>query len=405
MPELGNSYKKDSPVFLNKPVKKAKVSIVKADNYDYVKVYEAIDKCLKLIGGLNGVIKPGDKVFLKINHLSPPSPPERGIVTHPVFLQAVLDLMKMSGANITVGDDIDSDIGDGFSISGIRQVCQKSGVRLINLREEGFLETTCDGLRLDKVYISKIALDADVIINLPKFKTHSLTVFTGGIKNMYGTIPKGQRTRFHYDYMRIEDFSQMLTDVFSAVKPHLTIMDAIMAMEGEGPGNGSLRNLGVVLASHDTVALDAVATKIIGLNPMDVLTTRYAFERGLGIGDLPDIDLVGESIDNVAVSDYKFPAAYASVVVNHVPAFLAKFLLDQVVVRPRVIKLLCTGCLECERVCPKNAISRVDKKVSINQDNCIHCMCCHEVCRFNAIVPRRRLIGNLVSAIYNILRK
>lgn len=111
---------------------------------------------------------------------------------------------------------------------------------LINLREEGFVETECNGLLLDKVYLSAAVLEADVIINLPKLKTHSLTVFTGGIKNMYGTIPKGLRTRFHYKYIRSEDFGQMLTDIFSAITPQLTIMDGIMAMEWEGPAAGGV---------------------------------------------------------------------------------------------------------------------------------------------------------------------
>ncbi len=386
-------------------VNKAIVSVMRADEYDCTKVYEAIEKCLELIGGLNRILRRDDKVFVKINHLSPPSPPERGIVTHPVFVQAVLELLKISGARITVGDDIDSDSGDGFSVSGIRQVCEKSGIRLINLREEGFVETKCHGLRLDTVYMSRIALDADVIVNLPKLKTHSLTVFTGGIKNMYGTIPRGHRTRFHYEYMKTQDFGQLLTDVFSVVKPHLTIMDGIMAMEGEGPGAGSLRNLGVILASSDAVALDSVATKIIGLDPLSVLTTRYASERGLGVGSLQDIDVVGGSLDDVTVPDFKLPAVYSSVVLNNVPAFLSRFLLNQMDVRPRVIRSLCTGCFECERVCPTVAMLKSDNAVTINQSDCIHCMCCHEVCRFNAIAPSRPLIGSSINFVANILRR
>jgi uncharacterized protein (DUF362 family)/NAD-dependent dihydropyrimidine dehydrogenase PreA subunit len=383
----------------------ALVSIAKAANYDYIKVYEAVRKCLGLIGGLDKFVKQGDSVFVKINHLSPPSLPERGIVTHPVFLQAVLALLIEAGADTTVGDDIDSGNVDGFSVSGIRQVCEKEGIRLVNLRESGFVETRCDGLILDRAYLSRTALDADVIINLPKLKTHALTVFTGGIKNMYGVIPKGQRTRFHYDYMKIEDFSQMLTDVFSAARPHLTIMDGIMAMEGEGPSSGHLRNLGVILASQDAVALDAIASKIIGLGPSSVLTTRYASERGLGTSDLRGIKVVGESIGNVAVSDYKLPAAYSSLVVSNVPSILSRFLLDQMVVRPRVIKRLCTGCLECINICPAGAVSKVDEIVEIDESKCIHCMCCHEVCRFNAIVPRRRWFGSLINSIARIIRR
>ncbi len=150
----------------------------------------------------------------------------------------------------------------------------------------GFVEKPCNGKLLKNVYISKIVDEADVVINLPKFKTHSLTTFTGGIKNLYGVVPDGLRRRFHRDYLRPEDFCQMLVDVYSITQPELTIIDGIMAMEGEGPGSGKMRNLGLILAGKDTTAVDAVASRIIGLKPEDVLTTRYAGERGLGISDL-----------------------------------------------------------------------------------------------------------------------
>jgi len=405
MPELDNHHNKDSSIIQNNHMNKAKVSIVKANDYDYSKIYAVVEKCVELIGGLKTIVKPGDRVFVKINHLSPPSPPERGIVTHPIFVEAVLDLLKGVSANITVGDDIDSETIDGFQVSGIHQMCQKAGVRLINLREAGFVETKCNGLLLDKVYLSKIVLDADIIINLPKLKTHSLTVFTGGIKNMYGTIPKGHRTRFHYEYVRSTDFSQMLTDVFSAITPQLTIMDGIIAMEGEGPSSGDLKRLGIILTSQDTVALDAVATKIIGLDPMSVCTTRYSYERGLGVGDLQNIEVVGERIEDVAVLDFRLPASYSRVLVGNAPTFLSKFLLSQMSVSPRVIERMCTGCFECDKICPTGAISIVGEKVRINQGICIHCMCCHEVCRSNAILPKRSLAGRSTNLVANMMRR
>ena len=243
-----NRHKRGNAHLQNTQMNKAKVSIVRAHDYDYAEIYTAVEKGIELIGGLARIVSPGSRVFVKINHLSPPSPAEKGIVTHPVFVEVVLDLLKAVGADITVGDDIQSGSGDGFQVSGFRQMCQRAGVRLINLKETGFTETACHGHFLEKVYLSKTLLDADVIINLPKLKTHSLCVFTGGIKNMYGTIPSGQRTKFHGEYIRNEDFSQVLTDILSAIRPQLTIMDGIIAMEGEGPAAGGLRKLGLILA-------------------------------------------------------------------------------------------------------------------------------------------------------------
>ncbi|RLC67153.1 MAG: hypothetical protein DRH97_05295, partial [Chloroflexi bacterium] len=220
MPETLNHGKPEPATGQNS----ARVSIVRADDYDLPRLVPAIQRSIELIGGLETIIKSGDRVFVTINHLPPPSPPERGIVTHPVFAEAVLELLKKAGAEITGGDEIETAPVDGFSISGFRQMCQRAGVRLTNLREEGFDARECNGLLLKEIYLSKAALEADVIVNLPKLKTHSLTVFTGGIKNMYGTIPGSLRRRLHGEYPDSEDFSRMLTDIFSAIRPQLTLM-------------------------------------------------------------------------------------------------------------------------------------------------------------------------------------
>ena len=384
---------------------KAKVAIVKARDYDRAQIYAGVEKGIELIGGLERIVKPRSSVFVKINHLSPASPAERGIVTHPVFVEAVLELLKKFDANVTVGDDIDSDTEDGFRVSGFRQMCQRAGVRLTNLRDAGFVETECNGHLLEKVYLSRTALDADVIINLPKLKTHSLTVFTGGVKNMYGTIPTGLRTRFHAQYMRSEDFSQVLTDIFSAIRPQLTIMDGIIAMQGEGPASGSLIRLGVILISQDAVALDAVATKIIGLDPLDIYTTRYCDERGLGSGNLQNIEVVGERMEDVTVLDFRPPASATNLFLRRLPGFLSRFLVGQLSVQPQLIEHQCTGCFECEKTCPTAAISISGEMVKINRNICIRCMCCHEVCRFNAITPKRSVMGSIIHFLVNTWKR
>jgi uncharacterized protein (DUF362 family)/Pyruvate/2-oxoacid:ferredoxin oxidoreductase delta subunit len=384
---------------------KARVSVLSVHKYDRAQIREATHRCLDLIGGLGRLVRPGDKVLLKINHLSPASSPDRGIITHPIFAEAILHLLKDYNLSITVGDDIESIASDGFAVSGFREMCRRAGVGLTNFKEQGFIETKCDGVFLDKVHIAKAALEADVLINLPKLKTHSLTVLTGGVKNMYGTIPNGLRTRFHGEYVRPEDFGQVLVDIFSAIKPHLTIMDGVIAMEGEGPASGSLREVGVILASQDTVALDAVTTRIIGLDPMDIYTTKYATERRLGIGTSQDIEVVGERPEDVTVPDFKLPASATGVLTRKAPRILTRHLLRQLSVKPEIVKSRCTGCFECESVCPVSAISRVNGKAEINPKRCIRCMCCHEVCHFNAIVPKRTMVGNVLEILANRWQK
>ena len=298
---------------------KSTVAIVRAKRYDSAELRPLIRQALDLTGGIDNFIKPGTKVFVKINHLSPPSPADRGIVTHPVFTEAVLDILKATGAEITVGDDIEENGSDGFAVSGYREMCDRLGVKLVNLRETGFIATKTAGKILTEIYISKPVLEAEVIINLAKFKTHSLTLFTGGIKNMYGIIPAGMRRKFHGDYVKPDDFSQMLVDIFAAAKPQLTLLDGIMAMEGEGPGSGHMRNLGVILASRDTVALDAVAGRIIGIPADDVLTTVFAADRGLGTSALNSIDNRGEKIEMVEVKDFRLPATVSRQAMKRIP--------------------------------------------------------------------------------------
>jgi len=405
MDKLVDREERVSPSLKDARSRKATVSIVRVHDYDCTQIYEAVKEGVELIGGLERVIKPGSKVFVKINHLPPSSPPEKGIVTHPVFVEAVLRLLKTFSDNITVGDDITSHTTDGFRISGFQQMCERVGVRLVNLREGGFVELECNGHFLDKIYLSRIALDADVIINLPKLKTHSLTVLTGGVKNMYGTIPSGLRTKFHGEYVKSEDFSQVLTDIFSAIRPQLTIMDGIVAMEGEGPASGGLRTLGVVLASQDAVALDAVMAKMVGLKPMDIYTTRYCDERGLGVGNLDNIEVVGERLGSVAISDFRAPASATGLVIRRAPGFLPRLVTRQLSVRPQVIENQCTGCRECEEICPAGAISVASKIARINPSLCIQCMCCHEACRFNAIVSRRAVMGMIVHLLGILVNK
>jgi ferredoxin len=284
-------------------------------------------------------------------------------------------------------------------------MCERVGVKLVNLREAGFVATKTEGRILKEVYLSKIALEADIIVNLPKLKTHSLVILTGGIKNMYGVIPAGLRRQFHGEYVRVEDFSQLLVDIFAAARPHLTIMDGIVAMEGEGPGSGNLRKLGIILASRDTVALDAVMSLVVGLDPLDVLTTCYASEMGLGISDSNNIIVVGEKIESVAVPDFRLPVTVSKVVLGKAPRVLSRLVVGQISPRPRVQKKNCTACGECVRACPTGAATIPDKTARINDGICIRCMCCHEVCRFNAIIPRRPFFGNLVYGVVSMVRR
>lgn len=384
---------------------KTKVSIRKADNYESGSIHKALVECLHLLGGLDRIVRPGSRVLVKINHLSPPSPPEDVIITHPAFTKELLRMLLELNCEVTVGDDIQSKEKDGFLISGYREICTELSVKLVNLKEFGFREVSCRGRILDRTYISALALDCDFLINLPKLKTHSFMAFSGAIKNMYGVIPHGLRCRYHREYPKSDVFGEMLVDIYSSATPHLNIMDAILAMEGEGPSAGQAKEVGLILASQDGVALDALASEIIGLDPMQVSTTREAFRRGMGQAHLSDMEITGEKIKDIHVEDFKQSAIAFGLVQRNVPAFLHGFVQSQLVLMPRVDPKRCTACEECVEICPTGAARMSAEIAKIEKAGCIHCMCCHEVCRFHAIILGQKPVGKMLRRMAAFYKK
>jgi uncharacterized protein (DUF362 family)/Pyruvate/2-oxoacid:ferredoxin oxidoreductase delta subunit len=400
----------------------AKVSLIRCPSYEEKQLHDAIQRALALLGGIQQFITPQSRVLVKVNQLPPPSPPERGIVTHPAFVEQVLVILRESGIKVTVrvGDDIDvistregerTDLSacDGFAVSGLRQVCRKLGVELLSFREEGFKHVSIpQGRVLKETHMARAVLEADVVINLPKFKTHSLAVFTGAVKNIYGCIPQGLRIRYHAQFQGEERFNALLTDLFSVVRPQLNIMDAVVGMEGEGPANGDTRNIGLILASPDAVALDRVALAVAGIDPDQVYHLKDAARRGLGVYQLPNIRILGEQLENVQIPNFKTSRTSLSVIKKWVPDFLFEAVCRQFGARPRVIAAKCRSCGACEAACPAGAI-KLDPSsggvARIDSQRCIACMCCHEACRFGAIVPQRKLSARVLSATLGGLNK
>jgi uncharacterized protein (DUF362 family)/Pyruvate/2-oxoacid:ferredoxin oxidoreductase delta subunit len=384
---------------------KARVAVSRCASYDHHDLSLALRRVLDGLGSLNSLIKQGSRVFVKINHLSPASAPERAIITHPAFTREVLRLLIDLGSEVTVGDDIYSRQPDGFLKSGYQAVCSELGVRLVNLKETGFVEVAVPGKVLKKTYIARPVLEADVILNLPKLKTHSFAIFTGAIKNMYGVIPHGLRLAYHRRFVRNDVFSQMLVDLFSCVPPHLNIIDAVVGLEGEGPSAGSPKKVGLILASQDAVALDAVAAQVVGYTSVAIYTTVFAHERGLGLGDVSQIEIAGERIEDVAVSDFRHSAVAISFFRRWLPSIVYAYLQDQLALIPEVRREACEACLECMSICPRRAIRLVDGAACIDKASCIRCLCCHEVCQHRAIKLNELPLGRMLRKGEAVFRK
>jgi uncharacterized protein (DUF362 family)/ferredoxin len=379
-----------------KMMTRARVAISRAANYEAKVLFPAIAKACSLIPETESLFRGGAKIFIKVNLLSPFSSVDRAIYTHPLFVRAVVEFLKNWNVSITIGDDLDKRRGDPFLSSGLKSALKDLDVEFSILKDRGFQEVEAGGELIKTTLFSREALEADLLINLPKLKTHSFTIFTGAIKNMFGLIPHGLRLKYHREHIWNEDFSNALVDIFSLRKPDLTIMDAVVAMEGEGPSSGNPRQVNLVLVSQDACALDAVAGKIIGLEPGQVFTTWHSHRRKQGIGDLKAIEIMGEKLEDVLVPDFKLSAIAFGLFRRYLPSFLYAYFQHQLVFIPEIKREQCTGCGDCQRACPAHAIRMIDHRAFIDQSRCLHCLCCHESCSYNSIRLKQKPVGRLI---------
>jgi uncharacterized protein (DUF362 family)/Pyruvate/2-oxoacid:ferredoxin oxidoreductase delta subunit len=259
--------------------------------------------------------------------------------------------------------------------TGIKEVAEEMGCPLVEFTEVCEIEGT-EGRTFRKLQVAKAALDADVMISLPKVKTHGLTLLTLGIKNMFGCVPgMFRKTQWHLNAgANPKYFAEMLVDLYGTIRPELTIVDGIVAMEGNGPNMGNPRHLGLIFAGVDCVALDAVITDVLSLPTQDVVTTKIAMEKGLGIGDLKEIEFLVKKIEEVRIKGFKTPKGFSP---DYLFVNLLQGLLKQSMTpRPVWIQDKCKACGTCVDVCPPKAIQLEKETVRINYKSCIRCFCC-----------------------------
>ena len=371
----------------------ALVSIKKCENYSKMLVDSAVYDVIELAGGLKHIIHQGDKVLLKPNILSV-SPPETAINTHPSIVKSVIKYLKDLKAlpYVADGSGFVSSTEDAMEASGIGQVSREEGIEAHSFAKESFDEVeVADNEILNKIYIAKDVLNADVVISLPKLKTHVQAKYTGAVKNFFGVIPQSQR-KFIHRIGTFESLSSGIVDIYSVVKPQFAVMDAVVSMEGNGPSKGIKRNTGFLLASSDCVALDSVACKIVGFDDDEVLHLLKASNRGLGYSDLREIEIVGDLIFD-SIKKFKKPRIQG----GNVPSFLMDFAFYFYKREPFVVSNLCVACGYCQEVCPTSAV-KLDETAKIETKKCIECFCCYEVCPQSAIELKR-------SFLYRILKK
>jgi uncharacterized protein (DUF362 family)/Pyruvate/2-oxoacid:ferredoxin oxidoreductase delta subunit len=363
---------------------KTKVSIVRCKIYKPEEVRTAVNKAFDLIGGLPLFINAGERVLVKPNILSG-SPPQDGVNTHIEIVRAVVRLIKECAAYPVIGDN------PGGSVSA-RAVYESSGILAIAKEEDIECVETRNVKLVQDLPVSSYFFDCDRIISVPKMKTHSLTLITGAIKNMFGAVSGLNKSECHKRFPVPKDFAKILVDVFEIVKPNLVLMDGVIAMDGDGPAGGRLRDVGLLIASQDSVAVDSVFSHLIGMNPYDILTTKEAYKRGLGEIDLRKIEILGEDIEENFIEGFRLP--HSKLMLN-LPNRLVKILASFVKFGPYIKVGLCKKCRVCAEACPVSVITINDSESKINYRKCIRCMCCHEVCPYRAIELRRNILARL----------
>jgi len=370
------------------------VALVPCTSYDEHEVSQALKRAVDYIGGWDRYIKPGQRVLLKVNLLTKRSP-EQAVTTHPALVKEVAASVIRAGGKPIIYDSPGGQftkaiLKDVYEGCGMTQVANELGIEL-NF-DLAAIEALAPKEAIVRSFIlSRAVRDADVIINLPKLKSHGLTRYTGAVKNLYGCIPGLQKADYHLQFPELDKFISFLLDLALTIKPALTIMDAVVGMEGEGPSAGTPRQLGFLLASPSVFALDAAAVGLIGQSIAQIPSTNIARKRGLLQHWTEDM-VVGTELNQAAVRDFVVP-----------PPGGTSFRLLGYPVPPQWIKLAgrlfgarpvfdldkCRQCGICVRSCPAKALTLTAGQPVLDLEKCIRCFCCQELCPKQAVSIRR----------------
>ena len=374
---------------------------------DYSQAEGAIRALVEQMGGMGRFVRPGERIVLKANLLRA-APPESAICTHPAVVEAVAKLVKEAGGTPVI---CDSPGGALHKEAVLRSLYEKTGMAAAaaaagaELSMDSSTRTVSlpEGKVLRQAEIITPVAEADGVIDLCKMKTHVLMSMTGAVKNLFGVIPGLSKVGYHATHPDHETFADVLLDLTGYVKPRLSLMDGILAMEGDGPGSsGTPRQAGLLLASANPLALDTAAGAIMNLPRQDNPVLLAAERRGLTPCRMEDVELIGGTVEELRMADYKFPASTKSNLMDFLgplarPAErLCKKALSQT---PRIDGAKCVGCGICAKSCPGQAIAMTapGKKARISQKACIHCYCCHELCPQKAVELHQSWLGRLLT--------
>jgi len=318
------------------------------------------------------------KILLKPNLLSG-KPPEKAVTTNPEFIRAISELLLDFSCDVYIGDSPGYESAEKvLSKSGIMDI-----VKYFNLKTLSFDRKITKKYKGISPYSEFILAedpdDFEVIVNLPKLKTHVMMGLTLGIKNTFGFIPSFNKAKWHLRAGTDKGFfASILIDIHNIVKPSVTIIDGIIGMDGDGPGSGQPISTGIVALSRNTFALDHFMEKLVGL-PFFLPVILKAKENSM----VPEYQTVFAGSPVTLIDNFRMPGTMD---MNwNVPGTIRNILKNVFIKKPKLKKGICRGCGVCVSVCPAGALSIHEKSALFDYKKCIRCYCCQEMCPEGAI--------------------
>jgi len=381
---------------------KEKVALLKCEDYDVGLIENKIREGFDLLGGegfVKELIPESSKVLLKPNLLSVEEE-NSPVVTNHAFFEAVVRVLKDYTEDLVFGDS------PGFGSSekaaqkaGLMDVAKRYGVKFDPFVEKISLELK-DAMLVKNWEVAKIAYEADVLISLPKLKTHGMMYFTGAVKNQFGCIPGTQKALWHTRMNNGENFAKMLLDLNRLVGTDFAIMDGIIAMEGNGPKSGTPKKMDSIIMGRSLTGVDSTALRIIGYeDPREVPQYKIAHDNGWGNVLPEDIDVVGEDLQDMKAADFKKIRRTNEIFGNSNGMKLIKNLIAPY---PKLTYEKCISCNRCYEVCPEKPkviemVERKGKSVPVfDKSTCIRCFCCQELCPVGALEVGETFLGKII---------
>lgn len=371
-----------------------KVSLRYCPSYERELVLRSLRELLEPLGGMKSFVKSGERVLIKPNLLGAWSV-EKRVTTDPEVVRAATQLVKEAGGIPFVGDS--PALGAFKRIAaktGIQDVCDEEGIELTELSNPKAVSTPA-GSSFRRLELAEKALEADAVISLPKLKTHGQMLLTLGVKNLFGAVVGHRKAEWHHMAGVDRDtFASLLLDIYATLRPRLTILDGVWAMEGHGPSNGSPRKLCMLAASEDAVALDTTVCRMLGIRPGAFPLYRAASSRGIGEIAQDRIALVGDDPSRFDAAGFEVPRLDS---MGILPLKFDKVTRRLLVSKPVHDREACVECGLCLSICPVKAIRRQGRRLIFDYDSCIRCYCCQEICGHNAIGFKKGLIVKMLN--------